>query len=407
MPNLKLQHNITFLRSLGGMQSAAQRHLNHDKNLGLRSDFNVFFESNDPEPDRVNAMGWSGWTSIGGARRSMKKQLNNSRKNAAAPDLALYYNFWGAPILADLDRAKRRVGVLHSPWVGIEDCLQGQRGLMDGALCINQPLVDLVLKEIPELGPDRVRLLPVAIRPHEELNVNEILERPAKPHGDPIVIGVCGRVSKEQKRVDRLPDFCEAMDRAEKKFRLEILGDGPESDWLKSKLSHRKDVVFHGTKRGLDYWKTISEWDCILFVSDYEGIPIALMECMALGVVPIYPDINSGAESYLREVDSDCVYPAWDFEKLIEQLDRILQRTSNPTQWVEYKKSFRKPISAHLSDQYDQVYQSFVEEIISRPALVKNPIPYRSLNLWDSLPFGALNRIHPSSYYRSGVSGLS
>jgi len=154
----------------------------------------------------------------------------------------------------------------------------------------------------------------------------------------------------------------------------------------------------------LDYWKTISEWDSILFVSDYEGIPIALMECMALGVVPLYPDINSGAESYLREVDSDCVYPAWNFERLIEQLSRILQRTSNPTQWIEYKKSFRKPISAHLSDQYDQVYQSFVEEIIAKPALAKNPIPHRSLNLWDTLPFGALNRIHPSSYYRSGVS---
>lgn len=397
----RLQHNITFLRSLGGMQSAALRHLNSDRNFGLDSQFTVFFESNDPEPDRVQSLGWSGWTSI---RKSRNDFAKSSQKQTSGPDVALYYNFWGAPMLADLDRAQRRIGVLHSPWVGIETCLRGQRGLMDGALCINQPLVDLVLKEIPDLDPERVRLLPVPIQPHPDLDVDSILQAPAKRNDEPWVIGVCGRVSREQKRVDRLPLFCEAMDRAGIAFRLEILGDGPESDWLKSKIGSRSDVVFHGTRRGLDYWKTIAKWDSILFVSDYEGIPIALMECMALGVVPLYPDINSGAESYLRQVDTDCIYPAWDFESLIERLQRIRKRTDDSGSWVDYKKSFRKPIAAHLSDQYDTIYTSFIDEIMTRPPLAAQPLPMRRNDLWDQVPFGFLNKLHPASYYRSGVN---
>ncbi len=382
------------------MQSAALRHLQMDQDWGLNSKFNVFFEKNDPKPDQVHSFGWSGKTSIHSARKSFREVMNSGKESN---DLSLYYNFWGAPLLADLDRSRRRVGVLHSPWVGIEDCLRGQRGLMDGALCINQPLVDLVLQEIPELGPDRVRLLPVAIRPHPELDVESVLQRPAKKEAEPWVVGVCGRVSKEQKRVDRLPEFCDTLERLGIPYRLEILGSGPELGWLQSKMSGRSNVVFHGTQRGLDYWKTLANWDSILFVSDYEGIPIALMECMALGIVPLYPDIGSGAESYLKQVDEDCIYSACDFEGLAERLKRIQKRTDNLGRWINYKKSFRKPIAAHLSDQYDTVYQNFVGEILNKPSVSTQPTLERAFDIWDFLPFGLLKKIHPASFYRSGI----
>ncbi len=384
---MKLTHFFTYFRSLGGVQSVLQRHLKNDPLRNIQSGFVIFFEPDDFASSQVRGLGLSWRSTIRSARRKFSQQLN-----LAQPGIAAYYNCWGLPFFADLDHASRRIGIAHTDWPGIERQLLAQKGLVDGLLCVSHRLVEIAQRCLPDLAKDRIEFLPCPISPFG-------IQEGRKPLANrPVVLGFCGRLVKEQKRVDRLPRLYRCLTDSGINFRFEIMGDGPGLAWLKRKLQNQTNVHFHGRLTGTHYWRALNKWDAIVFVSDYEGLPLSLLEALSLGVLPLYPRINSDGDCYAARLNPDFLYRTDDFHGVASAVKRLTERSEESLESL--RAAARKLAAPHLGEAYEEVFSGFLQYVAQAPRVSQNVFLKRYFYWTDYWPFALLSRLYPQAYYR-------
>lgn len=380
---MRLTHFFTYFRNLGGVQSILKRHHSREQD----SRFLFSFEANNFKEPNISGLGVDGWDSI----RCIRKKL--AKHSDLFPDsVAVCHNMWGLQFLAELIPAKRRIGILHSDWTNLRPFLQSQKGLLDGVLCVSNTLMELVAECLPELSKDnRIRLIPypidgVPIMP----NRMSLVKRP-------VIIGWIGRMQEEQKRVDRLPSLLKAFDDAQIDYRFELLGDGPMQEWLEKQLPTNR-TVFHGRKSGDDYYSTLSKWDFITSVSDYEGLPISMLEALSAGVLPLYPTIGSGGDEYAEKLSSNFVWEAFQFEQAASKLNLLLKQ---PEATLHQSRLNAVNLTArHSESEYFRIFDSFTKQIVDLPRISNAELPNRPFYFSDQLPFGLMTRIWPNGCFR-------
>ena len=380
---MRLTHFFTYFRNLGGVQSILKRHHSREQD----SRFLFSFEANNFKEPNISGLGVDGWDSI----RCIRKKL--AKHSDLFPDsVAVCHNMWGLQFLAELIPAKRRIGILHSDWTNLRPFLQSQKGLLDGVLCVSNTLMELVTECLPELSKDnRIRLIPypidgVPIMP----NRMSLVKRP-------VIIGWIGRMQEEQKRVDRLPSLLKAFDDAQIDYRFELLGDGPMQEWLEKQLPANR-TVFHGRKSGDDYYSTLSKWDFITSVSDYEGLPISMLEALSAGVLPLYPTIGSGGDEYAEKLSSNFVWEAFQFEQAASKLNLLLKQ---PEATLHQSRLNAVNLTArHSESEYFRIFDSFTQQIVDLPRISNAELPNRPFYFSDQLPFGLMTRIWPNGCFR-------
>ncbi len=383
---LRLLHGFTHFHGLGGVQSMLRLHHARDAAHGLESAFCAYFEPPGSGEERVRGLGLSGRSSIATARRRFRQLV------APPPAVMAWHNLWGLAFLADLDRAGRRLGVLHSDFPGLAGWLPGLRGLLDGMLCVSRPLIEMTRRALPELAGERVAWLPYPVN-------RARTEAPQPPPRDrPLVLGFAGRLSFAQKRVDRFPLLRRALREAGVDFRCEFLGDGPEAVWLRRQLAGESRVRFHGRLDGEAYWNVLRGWDALVFVSDYEGLPIALLEAMAVGVVPVFPAIGSGGDDYATGVHPDLLYPAGDVAAAAAVIQRLARAPAE--EWSELRRRANTLVQPHLGEGYLETFARFARTIseLPRVSAVAGGRWRFSPHVW--LPFGLLRRGWPGGLWR-------
>ena len=380
---MRLTHFFTYFRNLGGVQSILKRHHSREQD----SHFLFSFEANNFKEPNISGLGVDGWDSI----RCIRKKL--AKHSDLFPDsVAVCHNMWGLQFLAELIPAKRRIGILHSDWTTLRPFLQSQKELLDGVLCVSNTLVELVAECLPELSKDnRIQLIPypidgVPIMP----NRMSLVKRP-------VIIGWIGRMQEEQKRVDRLPSLLKAFDDAQIDYRFELLGDGPMQEWLEKQLPTNR-TVFHGRKSGDDYYSTLSKWDFITSVSDYEGLPISMLEALSAGVLPLYPTIGSGGDEYAEKLSSNFVWEAFQFEQAASKLNLLLKQ---PEATLHQSRLNAENLTArHSESEYFRIFDSFTKQIVDLPRISNAELPNRPFYFSDQLPFGLMTRIWPNGCFR-------
>ena len=385
---IRVTHGFTNLRSFGGAQSTLKHHWEQDEAWAIDSNFCIFFESDNQKLSRVSSLGAS-W-------RDTIRTLRRKYRTAIGPfpqEIALYHNVWGVPFLADLDGAARRVGLLHTS-VTMEECLPAQRGLLDGLICLSRPLVDIAMRALPELAPHRIALLPSPlILPKMEF------PKKASLKGRPFILGYAGRLTAEDKRVDRLPELFGCLENAGLNYRLEVLGDGSLRPWLEQRLRNRTKVTFHGYQTGRRYWEILNSWDAIVFVSDVEGLPLSLLEALSCGVLPLFPKIGSGADSYARGVKEEFLYAPTDFSQVAQILSVV--SCEEEKEIVMLRARCRKMVEPHLGNAYSRMFSEFLRSIRDQPRISKFQFSRRPFYWTDFLPFAFLRRTFPSGFYKS------
>ena len=111
----------------------------------------------------------------------------------------------------------------------------------------------------------------------------------------PLRILYCGRIVEEQKRISLLPLILKDLDKAGLNYEMTMAGKGVELNKMVDLLQpwvRRKRVHITG---GLDQKavsQTMAKNDIFLLFSDYEGLPLALLEAMGHGLVPVVSDLG-------------------------------------------------------------------------------------------------------------------
>lgn len=374
-----ITHISPHLDSLGGMQAVVRHHLAQDAQVGLEARQIVLFEQPKDTQPGVDRMGWNWRSTIYGMRRTYQTLMSQWPGR-----LCLYHNLWGVPFLADLDRASRRLGYLHSFTPRLEAELRAQRGLVDGLIAVSPAQRDLALQCLPELGENRVRLLPLPIDPPcPGFRQSAMANRP-------IVLGYSGRIVKPVKRVDRLPELIRGLEKRGVNFRLELLGDGPDAGWLKEQFKLHPAVKFHGAQTGEAYWKILSNWDVIIYVSDSEGTPVSMLEGLSVGVMPLFPRLPSGGTAYTQQVDPAFLYEPGEMAQAAQIIQDLVQQPG--VQWAQWRERGLHAVQGHLGESYLNAFRGFLEELHHLPRVSTHNSGSRPGYLGDFVPLGVVSR---------------
>lgn len=110
-------------------------------------------------------------------------------------------------------------------------------------------------------------------------------------------IAYAGRLAEEQKRISLVVRSLDLACRDVTGVEAVIFGDGPDRGNVERFLREERpdsSVVLAGAIASHRVQDELLQCDAIMLMSDYEGLPIALLEGMACGCVPICRNMNSG-----------------------------------------------------------------------------------------------------------------
>ena len=141
---------------------------------------------------------------------------------------------------------------------------------------------------------------------------------PAGPAGGPpdgqgpLRILYLGRLAREQKRVHLFPGILAQLIASGIPFQWTIAGEGPEESFLRASMvtpSQEQTVSFPGRIEYRAVPQLLSQHDIFLLASDYEGLPLSLLEAMGCGLVPVVSDLPSGIPEVVDELTGKRVPP--------------------------------------------------------------------------------------------------
>lgn len=118
-----------------------------------------------------------------------------------------------------------------------------------------------------------------------------------------------GRVARAQKRVELIPEIWRSVSAMLPNWELDVVGDGPDLEWLKSQaeVMGLQRINFHGRQVPNRFFEQSAIY---LMTSSFEGFPNTLVEAQSQGAVPVIFDsypvarwiVQQGENGYL--VDS-------------------------------------------------------------------------------------------------------
>jgi glycosyltransferase involved in cell wall biosynthesis len=79
-----------------------------------------------------------------------------------------------------------------------------------------------------------------------------------------------------------------------------ILGKGPETESIKLQWNKKNNVFFHLAKNSSEVLHIASEQDVLVFPTRFEGSPVAMLEAMSVGCVPVVTSLSGGINETIK-----------------------------------------------------------------------------------------------------------
>jgi colanic acid/amylovoran biosynthesis glycosyltransferase len=197
-------------------------------------------------------------------------------------------------ILRYVPKGVSRLGMVQTDDPLVYRMLGSYAPVLEATVGVSEYSCD-VLHSYPRLSEKPIYYQPYGIP------IPEKLKRPSPVADRPIRITYVGRLVREQKRVHLFAQILEGLVNSRRPFVWRIAGEGARLRWLQKNLqtnSSQQRVSFEGQVPNDRIPELMLSSDVFLLPSDYEGLPISLLEAMAHGVVPVVSDLPSG----IREV---------------------------------------------------------------------------------------------------------
>ncbi len=371
--SLSVVHISPCVQGAGGIETL----LRHYARWSLPQTFVALFDrAPQPRPGYIN-LNFTWRDTIATMRRKFAEALQPH-----AGSIVIYHNGWGLPFFADLDHAVRRLVFLHADPAYHRPDLPGFRGRIDGVEGLIPALEEMWRSGLPEMTPERGVMAGLPVEP---------IEANARPFPNrPLVLGYAGRLEKNQKRLDRLRPFLDALDARGVKYSFEVLGVGSYRPTLERELGHC--VHFHGYVDREKFRQALANWDGVVYFSDNEGGPLALLEAMAAGAIPFYPAHGgSWGDIHAPRVDPLCHYPAGNVEAAANAVATIFARPDE--ELIRLRKLSQSLVQIHVGTAHGTETEALVRRVAALPRISATPL--RGARLTDWLPLGYVTRFAP------------
>ena len=151
---------------------------------------------------------------------------------------------------------------------------------------------------------------------------------PRRP-GDPLRLVFSGRLEHGQKGVFDLPLIDAALKDHRSEATWTIIGSGPDEETLRDLWPESDRVAYVGRLPNSAVVDALATHDVFVLPTRSEGFPVALLEAMACGLVPVVSAIDSGVPEVVHDGVTGFLPPVGDvaaFAAAIDGLDRDTAR---------------------------------------------------------------------------------
>jgi glycosyltransferase involved in cell wall biosynthesis len=205
-------------------------------------------------------------------------------------------------------------------------------------------------------------------------------DRPPWPIGEGLRLLFLGRIEDASKGVLWLPEI---LARLPASVTLTIAGDGPDLARLKAAMPGMVPrIVYAGAVAADAVPDLLAAHDVFLMPSRYEGLPMALVEAMAAGCVPVASALRGVTDMIVEDGRDGLLFPVGDPAKaagLIRSLDKDRARLLALSIGAR-----RKVAGAFTMDRMAAHYASVLRDIQANPPPLAAPL---AMDGW-SLPPG-------------------
>ncbi len=187
-----------------------------------------------------------------------------------------------------------RLGIIQSDDPGPYEMARQFAPWIDAMVGVSE-MICRKLREDPAFANKRVEQIPYGIQ------FGPQNARPPRNPGAPLKLVYLGRMIEEQKRVSRLVELVTVLNERGDKFEFTLAGSGRDLPKVQAALAKVPNVRILGEIPNSETRELLRSQDVMVILSDYEGLPLSLLEAMGEGVVPVVSDLESG----LRQVVTD------------------------------------------------------------------------------------------------------
>ena len=181
-----------------------------------------------------------------------------------------------------------------------------------------------------------------------------------------------GRLADKQKRIR---ETTEALLRvsAQPGVSAAICGDGPEKAWVVERLKGQDRVNYLGQLPGEELVGVMSRSHVLVLLSDFEGLPIALVEGMATGLVPVCLDRINGIEEVITDGVNGLLVSDRD-----GAFDEAISLLKTPGYWTTLSNAARQTVQQHFThsvtfNKWLNLLSSLPESTIDPCKIVSHP----------------------------------
>ncbi len=224
------------------------------------------------------------------------------------------YDYLTSAISPALSSKVGILGIIHSDDVEHYDHANRLGRYWNAFVCSTQYLAANLSGINPQFQ-ERLRVIPYGIP------VPERAVPPVSDSSQPVRIVYCARLMQHQKRVLDLVKITAELERRSVPYQLTVIGEGSEEGQLRAawkRQIERGSVIMTGRLSREEMLTEISRNEVFLLVSQFEGMPISLLEAMARGLVPVVSDIPAGIPELVLSGKTGFVAPVGDTKKFAE-----------------------------------------------------------------------------------------
>ena len=145
----------------------------------------------------------------------------------------------------------------------------------------------------------------------------------------PLIVVTAGRLQK-QKNQSMLIYAMKEVHKVHPEIRTKIYGEGAEYNNLEKLIKeNRLENVIELCGRSEDMRSVYEQADIFVLTSDFEGMPNALMEAMAMGLPCVSTDCPTGPKDLIRDTQNGMLIPVGNVEKLEQSLLMLYEDDEN------------------------------------------------------------------------------
>jgi glycosyltransferase involved in cell wall biosynthesis len=277
-----------------------------------------------------------------------------------APTLVLTsYDFLANGVISALTD---RVGVVM--WVQADDGDYYEQAYRLGRYCdaivsVSQSIRDRIVALNPALTA-RTHAIP-----NSSVRKGDIVSRRPR-RTDVLRIVYAGRLVQYQKRVLDYAELARGLDRVGVPYEITLIGPFPrhgndEDAFRTAATDHLANgrIRLTGRRTHQEVIAQLDESDLFVLLSEFEGLPLSLVEAMARGCVPVAPAIDSGVPEIITSGEDGLIVAGRDYDEWARQIAALFRdrrRLGRMSQRARFTVRSRFTVE-RAADHFEQLFE--------------------------------------------------